>query len=64
MVKEQIAVRLHKETLDELNRVAQEMRLSRTTVFQLAINEYLQKHKPADRTSETRPPYKADPHLT
>lgn len=47
--KMQIAIRLHEETIKELDKVAEAMRLSRTAVLQLALNEFFDRRKQAEQ---------------
>lgn len=48
--KIQIAVRLHEDTIKELDQAAGQMRLSRTAVLQIALNEFFDRRKEQHET--------------
>jgi len=45
LAKEQIAIRLHPDTLTELGEVSKEIRLSRAAVIQLALADFFRNRK-------------------
>jgi len=45
MTKEVITVRLHPDTLKELNAISENMKINRTAVIQLALNQFIKQHE-------------------
>lgn len=52
------AIRLHPDTLEKINAICDETHVSRTSIIQLAISEYLANQKrQANRLQDTHPEY-------
>jgi predicted transcriptional regulator len=53
--KEQITIRLHPDTLNELDEVKNAMHFSRADVIQLALSDFFKKRKAENREPQSRP---------